>query len=74
MCLTIPKRVVSLKGGIIKITPFNDKKEQEVKTIVKVKKGDWVMTQNGIIINKISSLQASEICNLFNKKLTNKYE
>ena len=67
MCLTIPKKVVSVKKDIVKIMPFNDEKEQEARTIIKVKKGDWVLTQNGIIISKFSSQQASEICNLFNK-------
>lgn len=56
-----------MRRGIVKIVPFNDEKEQEAKTIVKVKKGDWVLTQNGIITNKFSSQQASEICDLFNK-------
>lgn len=67
MCLTIPKKVISVKKGIIKIMPFNDEKEQEAKTIMKVKKGDWVLTQNGIIVSKFSPRQASEICNLLNK-------
>jgi hydrogenase maturation factor len=68
MCLTIPKKVISVREGIIKIMSFNDRKEQEAKTIIKVKKGEWVLTQNGIIISKLTSRQASEICNLFNKK------
>ncbi len=67
MCLTIPKKVISIKKGIVRILPFNGKEEQEAKTIIKIKKGDWVLTQNSIIINKLSPRQASEICNLFNK-------
>lgn len=67
MCLTIPKKVVSVDKGIIKVVPFNDKKEQDVRTIIKVRKGDWVLTQNSIIIDKLSDKQAKEVCGLFKK-------
>ncbi|HLN19101.1 MAG TPA: HypC/HybG/HupF family hydrogenase formation chaperone [Patescibacteria group bacterium] len=66
MCLSIPKKVISV-GKMIKIQPYNSKKIQEAPAIIKVKKGDWVFTQNNIIIDKISNNQAQEIINLMKK-------
>jgi hydrogenase maturation factor len=59
MCLTIPKRVISIDRDFIKVRA--GKKNQEVGTIISVKKGDWVLTQNSIITKKITAKQAEEI-------------
>lgn len=64
MCLTIPKKVISTNGQKAMVARWDQKENQEVATIVKVKEGDWVLTQNGIIIEKIDELQAQEIINL----------
>ena len=66
MCLTIPKKVISIKNGVIRVVPINGKMIEEAGSIIKVKKGDWVITQNSIIINKITSRQAKEVCKIFN--------
>lgn len=59
MCLTIPKQVISLKNGVA--TTRSAKGRQEAGSLIKVKKGDWVLTQNNVIIKKISKYQAQEI-------------
>ena len=64
MCLTIPKKVLSVDGQKASVEKWDGKENQEVATIVKVEKGDWVLTQNGIIIEKIEEEQAQEIINL----------
>ncbi|OGZ41729.1 MAG: hypothetical protein A3B04_02570 [Candidatus Portnoybacteria bacterium RIFCSPLOWO2_02_FULL_39_11] len=64
MCLTIPKQVIS--AGKTAITVRTAKKTETVGSVLTVKKGDWVLTQNGIIIRKITPKQAKEI----NKMLT----
>ena len=63
MCLTIPKQVIAFKNGVA--TVKSQKDLNEVGAIVKVKKGDWVLTQNNIIVQKISLRQAQEINKLF---------
>jgi len=63
MCLTIPKQVISFKNGVA--TVKSQKGPQEVGAIVKVKKNDWVLTQNNVIVQKISKKQAQEINKLF---------
>ncbi len=59
MCLAVPKQVISIKRDFIVV---NSKKgKQQVGTIIKVKKNDWVLTQNDIIIRKINLKQVKEI-------------
>jgi hydrogenase maturation factor len=62
MCLTIPKQVISVKKNAI--TVKSGKTARQVGSIIPVKKGDWVLAQNDIIIKKITSKQAKEINNL----------
>ena len=59
MCLTIPKQVVAVKGEVIKVR--SGKGEQEVATLIRVKKGDWVLTQNNVIIQKVKEKDAREV-------------
>ena len=63
MCLTIPKQVIGLKNGVAMVK--SQKGPQEVGAIIKVKKGDWVLTQNNVIVQKITKKQAQEINKLF---------
>ena len=66
MCLTIPKKVISV--GKNKIILEKNGKKEEAGSIIKIQKGDWVLTQNGIIIQKISQKQAKELKNLLKIK------
>jgi len=66
MCLTIPKKVISKNGNNVLVSQWDGQKNQEVATIVEIQPGDWVLTQNGIIIEKIDEQQAQEIINLIN--------
>ncbi len=59
MCLTIPKQVISTGKNAINVKA--GKKTETVGSILSVKKGDWVLTQNSIIIKKITAKQAKEI-------------
>ncbi|KKS66163.1 MAG: hypothetical protein UV36_C0034G0002 [Parcubacteria group bacterium GW2011_GWC2_42_6] len=59
MCLTIPKQVISIKGSTVKVK--SGQTQQAVGSLIKVKKGDWVLTQNEVIINKINKEKAQEI-------------
>jgi len=62
MCLTIPKQVISFKNGVAKVK--SAKGSQEVGALIKIKKGDWVLTQNNVIVQRISQKQAKEIKSL----------
>jgi len=62
MCLTVPKQVISANKKTIRVKI--GKKTETVGSILAVKKGDWVLTQNNIIIRKIARVQAKQINNL----------
>ena len=62
MCLTIPKQIVSIAENKIRLKA--GKKLFSAASIIPVKKGDWVLTQNDIIIKKITANQAKKINNL----------
>jgi len=64
MCLTIPKQVIATKDGAVKIKSF--KGQQKVSSLIRVKKGDWVLTQNGVIIKKMPAKYARHINKLIN--------
>lgn len=59
MCLTIPKQVLLIKKDFIEVK--SSKGKEKLGTLVTIKKGDWVLSQNGVIILKISANQAKEI-------------
>lgn len=59
MCLTIPKQIISVKKDLVKLKSKNGL--ENAASIIKVKKGDWVLTQNNVIIKKINKKQAKEI-------------
>lgn len=65
MCLTIPKQVISFQNGIATVKSKNGR--QKIGSLIKVRKGDWALSQNNVIISKISAVQAKEI----NKLLRN---
>ena len=67
MCLTIPKKVISIKGDSFVIVKNLSGDKQKVVSIIKVKVGDNVLTQNNIIIQKISKKQAKDLADLFEK-------
>ncbi|MDO8529386.1 MAG: HypC/HybG/HupF family hydrogenase formation chaperone [bacterium] len=60
MCLTIPKKVLSEENGYYVISK-DKKSKQKVKSIIKIRVGDFVLTQNNVIIQKITKKQAGEI-------------
>jgi hydrogenase maturation factor len=73
MCLTIPKQVISIKKELVKVK--SAKGREILGTFISVKKGDWVLSQNNVIISKISAKQAKEINKLLpnyeSKRITN---
>ena len=66
MCLTIPKQVVSASKNEIYVKV--GRKTEKIGSIITVKKGDWVLTQNNVIVKKISQKQAKEINKLLKIK------
>lgn len=64
MCLTIPGRIVKLKGRKAEVE-IEGKKRLVDCAVVKVKKGDWVLVQADLAVEKVSEDEAKEVLKLF---------
>ena len=60
MCLTIPKKVTAVSKDFVEAKPAKGPIEK-LSAIIDVKKGDWVLSLNNVIIKKISKKEAAEI-------------
>jgi len=67
MCLAIPKKIISVKKNSVLLQ--SPKGRETVISLIKVRKGDWVLTQNHIVVKKINKDQAKKINKLFNSKI-----
>jgi hydrogenase maturation factor len=63
MCLTIPKKVISISGKSV-ILEKPDGSRQNAGTIIELQEGEFVLTQGGIVIEKISLEEAKSIIDL----------
>lgn len=67
MCLTIPKKIIKITGNeVIVETPSGDR--QNLKSIVDLEVGDYCLSQQGIITQKIDNKEAEEILNILEGK------
>jgi len=60
VCLTIPKKILSVKGNQAKINGGT----VDVSVIKSPKKGDWVLVNANMAIQKIAESEAKEILKL----------
>lgn len=60
MCLTIPKKVVSVENGIFTVEDPEGHR-QDVKSLVELGVGDYVITQQNVVIEKMPQEEAQEI-------------
>lgn len=67
MCLTIPKKVLQIKENSV-IVENTGGDRQELKTLIELSIGDFVISQQGIIIEKIEQKEAKEILQYMTKK------
>ena len=61
MCLTIPKQIIAVNKNIVKLVRPGSPQVENAISIINTKKGDWVLTQNDVIIKKVTAKQAKEI-------------
>jgi len=67
MCLALPYKVVTQKKGEIKLD-FLGKQRKVMSSLIKIKPGDFVLVQNGVIIKKVPKKEAKEILRLISKE------
>ena len=67
MCLTIPKKVLQIKENSVIVENAGGDR-QELKTLIELAVGDFVISQQGVIIEKIDQKEAEEILQYMTKK------
>lgn len=63
MCFALPVKVIAKKGGKI-IVRENGRQKEASGSLIKAKKGDYVLLENNFIIKKVDKKSAEEIINL----------
>lgn len=63
MCLTIPKKVVEIRENSV-VVESHDGNRQEMKTLIELTIGDFVISQQNIILEKMSKKYAEEMLTL----------
>ncbi len=63
MCLTIPKKVVEINGNSVVVETHTGDR-QVLKTLIELAIGDFVISQQNIVVDKIPAEEAEEILRL----------
>ncbi|MDD5396475.1 MAG: HypC/HybG/HupF family hydrogenase formation chaperone [Candidatus Moranbacteria bacterium] len=66
MCLTLPKKVIEIKENSV-VVENHDGNRQELKTLIELAVGDFVISQQNIILEKLEEDEAMEIISLLDK-------
>lgn len=66
MCLSIPGKVISIEKNKI-IIDYSGEKREAVMSVVNIKKGDYVIVSNKVIVSKLSRKDAEKTLKLLKK-------
>ena len=69
MCLTIPKKVIEIQENGQVVLELLDGTRQTMKTIVGLEIGDFCLTQQNVVIEKIASKDAKKIFKILKGKV-----
>ena len=67
MCLSIPRKVVKINEESVTVDDFGKEKKVNGK-IIDVEKGDYVVINNGIIMDKIDKKKAENFLKFHEEK------
>ncbi len=66
MCLTIPAKIISLNNNIAQVQ-IRSKKREVKCALSNIMRGDWVLVNADLAVEKVSEKEASEINKLINQ-------
>ena len=67
MCLTIPKKVIEINGNSVVVqTHAGDR--QTLKSLIELSIGDFIISQQNVVIEKVDKKYAEEIFDMINTK------
>lgn len=66
MCISIPAQIKKVKGKIATVRRGNQTGILSIDIMPNLKEGDWVLSENGFAVYKISPKEAKESLKLMN--------
>ncbi|MDP2684065.1 MAG: HypC/HybG/HupF family hydrogenase formation chaperone [bacterium] len=69
MCISIPAQIKNIKGTIATVKRGSKKGILSIEIMPKLKVGDWVLSENGFAVYKITKKEAKESLNLIYNNL-----
>ncbi len=66
MCLTIPHKIISVKGSQATVACGKDTHTLDIRLVPKAKKGDYVMNENNFAVHIVPKTEARETLKLIN--------
>ena len=65
MCVTVPHKVISIKGTVATVECGSDTHTLDIRLVPEVKVGDYVMNENQFAVYKVPKQEALETLKLF---------
>ncbi|XOU94707.1 MAG: HypC/HybG/HupF family hydrogenase formation chaperone [Candidatus Kerfeldbacteria bacterium] len=69
MCISIPAQIKKIKGKIAIVKRGTKTGPLSIEIIPNLKVGDWVLSENGFAVYKISQKEAKESLKLINQNI-----
>jgi len=69
MCISIPAQIKKIKGRIATVKRGDKKGILSIEIMPKLKVGDWVLSENGFAVYKITHKEAQESLKLISNNL-----
>jgi len=67
MCISIPAQIKKVKGKIATVKRGDKTGILSIEIMPKLKVGDWVLSENGFVVYKISPKEAHDSLKLINQ-------
>lgn len=74
MCLSIPKKIVKIKGGWATVKDGGHSRKANLSLIKNAKVGDYVLVHADLALNKIEKREAEKILKIINRPGKNNHE
>lgn len=63
--MTIPKKVIAIEGDLFTVEDYKGNR-QKIKSIIELKTGDFIYTQQNVAVGKFEEESAREIFKMIN--------
>ena len=69
MCLGIPSQIISINKKQARVKTLGKTRVINIELLPKIKKGDWILSEAGVAVKKITDKEASNFFNILKPKI-----